>query len=191
MPDIYFPSQLPAPQRSGYGFNPVQTFVRTGMASGRAKQRRSFTSVPTMLPVSWMFTGPETMLFEAWFRDAINDGADWFMLELKTPLEPFGQLGHYRCRFTDMYSGPELNGCLWRISANLEVWERPMFPPGWAEFPEFITDADIIDRAVNENWPEHIPEESKNLMVSPDGATLVPLQVSPDGISLHDLTVEV
>jgi hypothetical protein len=28
-----------------------------------------------------------------------------------------------------------------------------LLEPGWAEFPEFILEADIIDLAVNREWP--------------------------------------
>lgn len=190
MPDIQYPPQLPVPQRSGYGFSHVQPFVRTQMASGRAKQRRGFTNVPSMLPVSWYFNNQEAMLFEAWFRYSINDGVDWFVTKLRTPLDVESDLGDYRCRFTEMYTGPELHGCLWRYSASLEVFHRPTLPPGWELHPEYLLHADIIDRALNIHWPEFLAGRTLNLVVTVDGQQMS-LLVSQDGINLVPLQVEV
>lgn len=155
MADVAFPEELPAALRDGYGLNHVQPFARTGMATGRARQRRTFTSVPSMVSVSWLFTAPEARLFESWFRYAIEDGTAWFIAKIKTPLESGNQLGEYRCRFTEMYSGPELAGpCHWRFRAELETWERPTLAPGWEQFPDYILHSDIIDIAINREYPE-------------------------------------
>jgi len=154
---IDFPSQLPCGQREGYGLQPVQPFARTPMATGRAKQRRTFTNVPTMADVSWIMTPEQTVLFEAWFRDAINDGADWFNCELRSPLDGRDNPGtsQYECRFTEMYSGPAPVGAFeWRISAQLEIIERPLIPVGWGLFPELVLGMSLIDLAANREWPE-------------------------------------
>lgn len=85
-------------------------------------------------------------------RDITMDGANWFNMPLLTPL---GQQD-YVCRFTDdFYEGPTPEGGkYWRYTATLELWERPILPPGWAEFPDFIVNSDILDLAVNREWPE-------------------------------------
>src|SRR5690606_34520231 len=149
--DIDYPADLPNPLREGHGLNPVQPFSRTGMQSGRARQRRSFTSVPTMGTFDFLFkTDNLAAAFEAWFRDEINDGAEWFNIERKTPLG----LIKLVCRFTSMYTGPVLVGrSMWRFSCPLEVWERPLMPPGWGNFPWFVTQASIFDLAMNREWP--------------------------------------
>ena len=149
--DLNYPDSLPYPTRDNYGLNHVSPFTRTPMDSGRSRQRRSFSSVPTNVTVSWMFTEQETLIFESWFRDTIHDGADWFNCPLKTPIgsKP------YVCRFTEMYKGPTPDGiCMWRITAALEIWERPLLALGWGNFPDFIRYADIIDLAMNREWPE-------------------------------------
>lgn len=94
----------------------------------------------------------QAQLFEAWVRDITMDGANWFNMPLLTPL---GQQD-YVCRFTDdFYEGPTPEGGkYWRYTATLELWERPILPPGWAEFPDFIVNSDILDLAVNREWPE-------------------------------------
>lgn len=143
---------LPLPLQDGYGFKPVSALLRTKLTSGRARQRRQYTSTPTQASVTWMFTtDAQAQLFEAWYRDAISDGAAWFLMRLQTPLG----VGSYKCRFTDDYDGPILVAPIyWRFSATLELWEKPLLPPGWAEFPYFVVNQDIIDLALNREWPE-------------------------------------
>lgn len=150
--NIDFPHQyLPMPQRSGLGYKPVSPLMRSTMTSGRTRQRRKYTSVPTEAGVSWVFTDVQAQLFEAWFRDAITDGAAWFNMRIRTPLG----VSDYVCRFKDIYDGPVLYALgYWKISATLELWERPILPPGWGNFPEFIAGQSIIDYALNKEWPE-------------------------------------
>ena len=148
---IEYPSQLPLPLREGYGLRHVDPMVRTQLASGRARQRRRFTSVPSVVSVSWVMSQPEAQLFEAWYRDAISDGAAWFQCPLKTPLG----IQHYDARFTGIYRGPNLVGlCHWRFTAELELFERPLLPPGEAQFPDEIIYGSLFDRTMNRHWPE-------------------------------------
>lgn len=150
--DLSFPAGLPCPLREGYGINHVQPFSRTPMASGRSRQRRQFTSVPSMVKVAWLFRSNQAARFEAWFRDTIHDGVDWFNCDLKTPLG----YESYVCRFTEMYEGPlPVATDSWRVSAVLELWERPLVPRDWnALLPDYILGSDIFDRAMNQRWPE-------------------------------------
>lgn len=186
MPDIFFPPQLPNGLRENHTARTVQPFVRTPMASGQAKQRRAFTSVPVMHSWSWIFTDMQARLFEAWFRDMIRDGTDWFKIARKTPMG----MELLTCRFASMYTGPTLLGrSHWRYTAELESKERSIMPPGWGLFPEFILGADIIDLAVNVNWPAWLPPQGATLLVTVDGQML-PLMVSPDGVSIYPLKVE-
>lgn len=69
---------LPLPLREGYAFQAVSPLQRTEMQSGRARQRRRFTSVPTMASVAWIFDDVQAQLFEAWFEDALKSGSEWF-----------------------------------------------------------------------------------------------------------------
>lgn len=149
--DINYPDGLPCAQREGYSLRHVSPFMRTEMDSGRARQRRKFSSVPTMASVAWVFENDtQAAAFEAWFREAINDGVEWFNMPLKTPVG----LKDYVCRFTDMYEGPDLIGVSsWRISAQLEIWERPLMPDGWGLLPEFALGSSIFDIAMNREWP--------------------------------------
>ncbi len=103
MTDIYYPHDyLPMPLQEGYGFQPVSPLKRTQLTTGRARQRRAYTSTPTQASVSWfMETDGQAQLFEAWYREKITDGADWFCMKLQTPLG----VEFYKCRFTDIYEG--------------------------------------------------------------------------------------
>lgn len=150
--DINYPSELPWPTKEDYTARTVSPFVRNEMQNGRAMQRRKFTNVPTDYTVTWVFTSDaEAALFEAWFRDAIYDGAAWFNMPLKTPI---GE-AHYVCRFKTMYTGPDLIGlCSWRASAVLEMFERPLLDRGWGLLPGFVTGMSIFDKAMNREWPE-------------------------------------
>ena len=148
-----FPATLPLAMRSGYSINHVSPMVRTDLASGRARQRRAFTSVPSMVNLQWFFTEIEARLFEGWFRDDLGaaDGAAWFEMTLRTPLG----LQQYQCRFAEMYRGPDLVAIdSYQISATVEIVERPILLPGYATIlPGFVAQPDIFDRAMNQEWP--------------------------------------
>lgn len=151
MATIDFPAGLPRPLRNGYGLNHVSPLMRSELQSGRARQRRKYTSVPSIASVSWLLTQQEATIFESWFRYDIVDGSEWFNAVLRTPMG----LQPYECRFVDMYSGPELVGIThWRFSANLEIRERQTLQDGWGTAgTEFVLLADIFDEAMNQEWP--------------------------------------
>ncbi|EOY8497439.1 hypothetical protein [Providencia stuartii] len=153
MTEITYPHDyLPLPQQEGYAFQPVSPLRRTQLSSGRARQRRAYTSTPTNASVSWYFEkDQQAQLFEAWFRDALSDGAAWFMMKLQTPLG----VELYKCRFMDIYDGPTLAPPKhWKFSATLELWEKPLLPKDYGLFPEYIVQSDILDIALNREWPE-------------------------------------
>lgn len=147
-----YPAGLPRPQQNGYALQHVSPLMRTQMASGRARQRRIFTSVPTMVSCSWLLTKPQAQAFEAWFRGGITDGAEWFDVEIESPIG----LRPYTARFTGMYNGPVLTGGrYWEISAELELRDRAVLAPEWGIYGlDLILGQDIIDFAINREWPE-------------------------------------
>jgi hypothetical protein len=149
-----YPVGLPLPVQQGYALQHVSPMIRTEMQSGRARQRRAFTSVPSMVSVSWIFrTVFESRLFEGWFRDDLGagDGANWFTMKLQTPLG----IMDYECRFTGIYNGPQLIAFdKWQFSAELEIRDRPILAPGFATIlPDYILMPDIFDSAMNQEWP--------------------------------------
>lgn len=153
MIEIYYPHDfLPVPLQDGLAYKPVSPLLRTSLTSGRTRQRRLYVSVPTQASVKWFFKKPiHAQVFEAWYRDQLNDGTAWFYMKLKTPLG----VEQYKCRFADIYDGPALlAGKFWQFTATLELWERPVLSPGWGEFPDYIVNSSIIDLALNREWTE-------------------------------------
>lgn len=172
---LTYPEGLPLPLRDGYGFEPVSPILRSQKMSGRAVQRRLYSSVPTVATVSWMFTDAQARLFEAWFEYVLTSGTAWFECPLKTPMG----IEDYKARFTDIYSGPTLVGAsLWRFTASLELFKRPLLDSEWVQFaPEYILGADIFDRAMNQKWPLYtasqlLTEDGLNL-ITEDGFRLI------------------
>ncbi len=103
MAEIFYPDEyLPMPLMDGYGFKPISPLLRTEMTSGRAQQRRRYTSTPTQASVKWIFkTDALAQVFEAFFRDALKDGQSWFYLKLQTPIG----VKPYKARFVDITKG--------------------------------------------------------------------------------------
>ena len=75
----------------------------------------------------------------------------WFNMKLRTP----GGESSKVCRFTDIYQGPSIiGGNYWQYTAELEIYDRAIaLPPPWGQFPDFISGMDIIDIALNREWP--------------------------------------
>src|SRR5690606_31525944 len=145
------PEGLPLGLHSGRTYQLVNPMVRSELDSGRARQRRRFTSVPEGAQVAWLFSSLEARAFISWFRDVLTDGVLWFEMPLDHPA--LG-LTDYTCRFTGVYKGPSRVGPdLWSITAELELRERAIMPPGWGDFPEFILGSGILDIAMNKKWP--------------------------------------
>lgn len=152
MATIDYPKELPMPVQDGYSMSHVSPLQRTQMASGRARQRRRFTSVPTMVQVKWFFEKDgQAQYFELFFRSTLRDGAEWFNMPLRTPMG----VRMYECRFTDIYDNMQLDATMyWTWTAELEIRERAVIDSAWADFPQFVVGSDIIDRATNRAWPE-------------------------------------
>ena len=145
-----YPNGLPRGLRGGRSMQLVNPLQRTELSSGRARQRRRFTSVPETVQVAWLFNDLQGQAFEAWWRDTLVDGALWFECPLDTPL------GYrlYTARFTSVYSGPSPVGpTLWSYSAELELLERAVAPMGEGLFPDDILYSDIFDLTINREWP--------------------------------------
>jgi hypothetical protein len=150
-----YPIDLPLPLQQGYALQHVSPMIRTEMQSGRARQRRTFTSVPSSVSVTFLFTTQgQAQLFEGWFRDDLGagDGANFFSMKLQTPLG----IMDYECRFTDIYSGPTLVAFdKWQYTATLEIRDRPLIAKDWATImPSAILLSDILDLAMNQEWPQ-------------------------------------
>src|SRR5690606_16775741 len=102
-------------------YKTVDPLKRSTMASGRARQRREFTSTPTMVTVQWLMSRGQAQLFENWFKWVLQDGAEWMEMPLRMP----DGLLDRTVRFTGIYDGPKESGPnYWRFTAELEIRER-------------------------------------------------------------------
>lgn len=156
--DINWPSQLPCVMRQGYDLRYQSPLMRSDLVSGRARQRRRFTSVPAYAPINLMLTDAQATYFDIWFKVKIMDGAAWFNIHtLRTPI---GR-GPFVARFTDIPAGPTWQATArphWLYVGELELWERPTIGDEWADFPDYIINANIIDMALNREWPEYLED---------------------------------
>lgn len=149
---IQYPAGLPGPLLDGYALDTVSPLQRTQMDSGRARQRRRFTSVPVIAQVGWTLTRPQAQVFEGWFKWILKDGAEWFEVELNTPMgyKP------YICRFTEIYNGPIPFAVFeYSYTAQLEIKERPTLSEDFILFgQDYVLNSDLFDIAMNQEWPE-------------------------------------
>ncbi|ATW62312.1 hypothetical protein Psp6_00059 [Pseudomonas phage Psp6] len=149
MSDLNFPEGLPYAQREGYGFEATENINRTEMEAGLAIERVEFRNPSTTLNCNWLLTEPQGRLLRAWCDQVA--GARWFNLPM---LSDMG-FEVEEVRLKKRLQNPVLVGqYLWRYTAEIEVRKTPMMEDGWAEIlPEWILEADIIDRALNAAWP--------------------------------------
>ena len=141
---ICWPRQrLGCPLATGYSYAPQETFKRTQMDSGVARQRRASINFAKVINVSWIFTQDQLSLFESFFVHELYGGAAWF-------LSPLGN-GHGVCcvkaRFNNPsqpYSVESLAGVLlWKVTATLESFDMPIYTKEAAEIVKDITASDI------------------------------------------------
>lgn len=140
-----FPTQLPRPELQGYGFKPQSTFMRTSVQSGRARSRRVFENAPERTTITWVFNSRELMLFELWYRHAINDGSKPFMCNLKTPLG----MRDVEVSVVDIYTKDAISARDWSVRMECEIKERVTLDPSWLDHPDLILGMNIIDLAIN------------------------------------------
>lgn len=147
---LKYPDSLPAPLKGDRAFQMVDPLVSTPFDSGQTRWDRQFTDVPTATPISFIFSDAQCQAFEAWYRDVIKDGAQWFTMPLRSPVGRNEEEVH----FIKGYAGPERLGYnKWRIMANVLLRRRPLPPMGEGEFPEDIVFSELFDLTINREWP--------------------------------------
>ncbi|CAB3712427.1 hypothetical protein CEY09_30300 [Achromobacter marplatensis] len=149
--NISYPEYLPAPLWAPNQYAVVSPNQRTNMESGRARQRRKFSSVPVMRSATWVMTSAQARLFELWFRSVLKDGTEWFNVDLRHPVGYVALV----CRISGVFAGPTAWGAdRWQYSATLEVWERPLLSDEWLLLPDYVANPEIFDLAMNREWPQ-------------------------------------
>lgn len=116
-----WPTNLPDPLTSGYSIQPQQAFIRTDMDQGPARQRRRFTTTPTVYSVKWIMSEQQFGIFESWFRDEVDDGAAWFTINLR------GGTGiqAVEARFMQPWTSTRV-APMYEVDGQLEVRNRPI-----------------------------------------------------------------
>lgn len=148
---IQYPAQLPPPLQESYGLSTVDPMRATPMVTGRTRYRVIHSYVPTTIQATFNFDEAEASFFDSWYARTLNNGTEWFECPLKTPVG----FKAYEAHFKGIPSGPELVQVnRWRYTCALELRERPLIPPGWELVPELWFGKNIIDMAINREWPK-------------------------------------
>ncbi|MEI8645752.1 hypothetical protein P4S60_09195 [Pseudoalteromonas sp. Hal040] len=91
------------------------------MASGRARQRKRFQSVPTTMAATWKLKDEQAVILEGFVKHGTNDAVNWFVMPIRTPQ---GLIDHdVRFKQSPLESC-SFNGGFWSYSANIEIKER-------------------------------------------------------------------
>lgn len=151
MASIDYPKQLPIPLQDGYALDTQDPVSRTPMVTGRVRSRIMHRSVPLYVNATFLFNAKQKAFFEAWYSRVLNEGIEWF----NCPLQIDGTVEMHEVQFGQIYSGPTLvQLSFWRYSFRLMLKRKPLIPEGWELFPELWFGMNIIDLAVNKEWPE-------------------------------------
>lgn len=108
------------PLQAGYKWKPHDPQLRTAMEQGPARKRRRWIASPAYITVAWPFSLREFEVFRAWHHLQLDDGANWFRLNVFTGTD--WQL--LPVRFKGVYR-PTLKGLIWTVSADIEVRQVP------------------------------------------------------------------
>ncbi|ANI04153.1 transposase [Pseudomonas putida] len=148
---IQYPAELPLPLQDGYGYTTVDPIRVTPMVTGRRRYRKISSYVPSALTLNFNFSEAEAGFFEAWYSRTLNEGMEWLEMPLQLP----AGFKKYPIHFTGIYGRVELTQIKrWRYSIGAELKKRELIPEGWEQFPQFWLNKDIIDLAINREWPE-------------------------------------
>lgn len=143
--DLDWPEEkLGLPTIADYGIEPQEGVLRTDMATGAARQRRRFTTTPTLFPGVLLLTRYQLAIFEGWYYNDAAEGAVWFNITL---LSGLGLVTH-EARFKGQYKSTPWNGDagnanaeLWRVEVTFEVRNRPVLD---ADATALVLDSDPL-----------------------------------------------
>lgn len=150
----FYPEGLPLPLRENYGIDKVNKIRSTGMDVGRGVQRWEFDDAPTFPSVSFIFTEPESRLFNSWLNNIVKAG--WFTIRLLTDMG----FDDVTARFVKSPERQELVArYCWKWVATLEIQFEDILDGDWVILmPDYILHSDIFDKAQNWEKAEAFPE---------------------------------
>ena len=118
---IKYPNDLKLPLVSSHRLSQNSNLLRTDMASGRARQRKRFQSVPTTMGATWKLNKYQAQILEGFVTHGVNDAVNWFLMPVRTPQ---GLIEHEVRFINSPLESCIYNGGFWNYSANIEIKKR-------------------------------------------------------------------
>lgn len=116
-----WPESLPNPTSDYNGQNQANG-LRTRMEGGAFRQRRKFSVDYIIINATWMFTDAQFDYFRSWVYYRLNQGMDWFNMEVFLG----GGLRTVSIRFVEGNYDFQNKGVLnWMVSAKMELEAPP------------------------------------------------------------------
>lgn len=151
-----YPSALPSFLRAGKSRSQPAKFRLYQPRRGLGYATKIGTDVPVFWDVTWRFTAEQAQSFQVWFTAVINDGADEFLMDIRTE---FGLQQHV-CRFLpDSLLPATEEGELFIYRATISA-RAQVIPAGYIEAAELIAGlpgwsswAGVLDSTVTSAMP--------------------------------------
>ncbi len=118
---VKYPKDLKLPLVSSHRLSQNSNLLRTDMASGRARQRKRFQSVPTTMGATWKLNKYQAQILEGFVTHGVNDAVNWFLMPIRTPQ---GLIEHEVRFINSPLESCTYNGGFWNYSANIEIKQR-------------------------------------------------------------------
>lgn len=119
---IPYPTTLPGPELTGYTLAPNRSCSRAEFESGHDRKRRRYRSVNSTITVEFVFSLAQLQIFKDWYENDLNDGVEWFELNLFNGLG----LSPMEARFIDEYDSSLESALHSPVRFTLEVRNRPL-----------------------------------------------------------------
>ncbi len=118
------PDKIPSPTVSPYSGELKSPIVRTSFITGKGIVRRMYSDVPQFRELSFVMNSDQAQYFEGFYHYELNDGADWFEMDLTLP----DGTETRTVRFREMYKVPDPYGSKnnWTVRAVIELQDRPI-----------------------------------------------------------------
>ncbi|MBB1452376.1 hypothetical protein H5159_15120 [Pseudoalteromonas sp. SG43-1] len=118
---VKYPKDLKLPLVSSHRLSQNSNLLRTDMASGRARQRKRFQSVPTTMGATWKLNKYQAQILEGFVTHGVKEAVNWFLMPVRTPQ---GLIEHEVRFINSPLESCTYNGGFWNYSANIEVKKR-------------------------------------------------------------------
>lgn len=138
---LTFPTELPAPDPSGYKLTPADLTSRTEMSSGYSRTRPRATTGPTQLEAKWVMSNEQEALLGNFYRYALRQGSDSFLMPVWV-----GGIFHTQ---QVIFNGPPVSSyfshTMWEVTATLTII-NDLGPSAWVELlpADIGTDKSIV-----------------------------------------------